>query len=200
MAENLLTPEFRVSFANVFRPQKNKEDPEAQPKYGLTHLFLHPSEMSPAYKKEYDEFLAKLKKQMSEVAFEKWGEKAKTMKLRTPFHDQGEKSYDGYIEGAMYFNSTSKQKPGLIDGRKNNEDIIEEKDFYSGCYARAKIRAFAYGGPGTKYAPGVGIGLQHVQKTRDGEPLGGRTRPQDEFEPVSDAAVSESKSAEDIFG
>ncbi len=200
MAENLLTPEFRTSFVNVFRPQKmNKDDADKKPKYGITPLFPHPSKMAPAYKKEYDDFLARAKKALSDAAFAKWGDKAKTMKLKTPFRDQGEKDYDGYEEGALFFNATSTQKPGLIDA--DNNDIIEEKDFYSGCYARCTLRAYAYGGPGTPYSPGVALGLQNIQKLRDGEPLGGnRVKAQDEFAPVTGAGdAGEAGSVDSLF-
>jgi hypothetical protein len=68
-------------------------------------------------------------------------------------------------------------------------DIIEEKDFYSGCFARATVRAFAYSNKGNN---GVAFGLQNIQKLRDGDPLGGRTRPSDDFQAVGDAGDSSS--------
>jgi hypothetical protein len=45
-------------------------------------------------------------------------------------------------------------------------------------YGRASIRFFAYHTAGKK---GIGAGLCNVQKTRDGELLGGRSTPHEDF-------------------
>lgn len=175
MAENVITPEFRVSFPYVFRPQKPMEEGK-DPKYSITMLFPKGADLS------------KLKAAAKEAAVEKWGaDQSKWPKnLRLPFRDQGEKELDGYEAGAIFVTATSKQKPGLVNAR--NEDIINDSDFYAGCYARASVRAFAYDKAGNR---GVAFGLQNIQKLRDGDPLGGRTRPQDDFEPVADAELGE---------
>ena len=177
MAENIMTPEFRVSFPNVFRPQKPLKDGD-EPKYGMTMLFPKGADLS------------KLKAAAKEAIKEKWGDKP-PKNLRSPFRDQGEKEFDGYEDGAIFITATSKQKPGLVDA--SVQPIIDESEFYPGCYARATIRAFAYDKAGNR---GVAFGLQNVQKTRDGDPLGGRTRPENDFEPV---AAEEGGSDDDIF-
>lgn len=171
MADNVLTPEFRVSFPYVFRPQKALEAGK-EPKYSVTMLF------------KKGENLSALKAAAKKVAVEKWGEdQSKWPKnLRLPFRDQGEKEFAGYEAGAIFITATSKQRPGLVDA--NVQDILDESQFYAGCYARATIRAFAYDQAGNR---GVAFGLQNVQKLRDGEPLGGRSRPQDDFEPIEGA-------------
>ena len=96
--------------------------------------------------------------------------------LRSPFRDQGDRELEGYVEGCVFINASSLQKPGLVD--RQRQDIIDETEFYPGCYARATLRAFAYDNNGNK---GVAFGLNNVQKLRDGDPLGGRTRAQDDF-------------------
>lgn len=169
---NILTPEFRASFVYAFRPQASLEEGK-EPKYSVTMLF----------KKGAD--LTALKKVAHQAAVEKWGDKIPP-NLYSPFRDQGEKDYDGYEAGAIFLTATSKQKPGVVD--QNVQDIINEADFYSGCWARATVRAFAYGGAGTKFKAGVGFGLQNIQKLRDDKPLGGRTRATDDFAPVEMAA------------
>jgi len=165
----VITPTFRVSFPNVFRPAKPMAGSTQEPKYGLTMLFSK------------DDDISALKKAAEDACAEKWGaDKSKWPKnLRSPFRDQGEKDYEGYEEGAVFVNATSKQRPGLVDANMN--DIIDESEFYAGCYARASINAFAYDTAGNR---GVAFGLNNVQKLKDGEPLGGRTRPEDDFEPV----------------
>lgn len=166
MVDKVITPEFRVSFPNVFRPAKSMQ-PNSEPKYGLAMLFPKGADLSA------------LKKAAAEAVKEKWGD-APPKNLRSPFRDQGEKEFEGYEEGAIFISATSKQKPGLVDG--GNQDIIDESEFYAGCYARASVRAFAYDQSGNR---GVAFGLQNVQKLRDGDPLGGRSKPQDDFEPVA---------------
>lgn len=181
-SENIMTPEFRASFVNVFKPYKNPTNPTGEAKYSLACLFPHPSKMDSKYKKEYEAFVTKIKKAVEDAIEAKWGKK-RPSNLRLPFRDQGEKSYDGYVEGAVWFTASSKNKPGLVDQRNN--DIIDETEFYSGCYARATLRVYAYSNSGNN---GVGIGLQNVQKLRDGDPLSGRLKAQDEFEPVASTA------------
>lgn len=179
---NIISPEFRVSFPNVFRPQAMKGS-NNEPKYGITMLF------------KKGENLAALEKAVLDCATEALGaDRSKWPKgLRSPFRDQGERDYEGYEQGAVFVNATSKQRPGLVDA--NVQDIIEERQFYAGCYARASLRAFYYDSSGNK---GVGFGVQNIQKTRDGEPLGGRTTPEQDFGPVQGANTS--NGAGGIFG
>ena len=165
MADTIMTPEFRVSFPAVFKPrvQQNDDGSPGTPKYGVTMLFAKDADLS------------KLKAAAQEAVKEKWGDKP-PKSLRSPFRDQGEKEHEGYVEGAVFVSASSKQKPGLVD--RQRQDIIDETEFYAGCYARATVRAFAYDKKGNK---GVAFGLNNVQKLRDGDPLGGRTRAQDDF-------------------
>ena len=164
MADTIMTPEFRVSFPAVFKPRSATNDGDAgTPKYGITMLFAKNADLS------------KLKAAAQAAAKEKWGDKI-PKNLRSPFRDQGEKELEGYVEGCVFITATSLQKPGLVD--RNREDIIDETEFYAGCYARATVRAFAYDKKGNK---GVAFGLNNIQKLRDGEPLSGRTRAQDDF-------------------
>ena len=167
--QNVMTPKFRASFANVFRPGKAMEDGQ-EPKYGVMMLF------------DKDADLSALKAAAQQAVVDEWGaDKAKWPKnLRSPFRDQGEKDGEAFVAGAMFVTATSKQKPGLVDQR--NQPIIDESEFFSGCYARATVRAFAYDKAGNR---GVAFGLQNVQKLADGEPLGGaRVAAEKEFEPV----------------
>lgn len=176
--EKLITPEFRVSFANVFRPQAPLPGsrPDAKPKYGLTMLFAPGADLS------------RLKAAAAAAAQEKFGKRlqdpAFAAKLRSPFRDQGEKTFEGYVKGAIFINATSQQRPGLVDAQV--QPIIEESQFYSGCYAIASVNAFAYEQLGNV---GVAFGVNNIQKVRDGEPLGGRTRPEADFKPVAPAAT-----------
>jgi len=165
-----MTPEFRVSYPFIFRPGA-PIDPGQEPKYSVAMLFAPKADLSV------------LKAAVKAATVEKWGaDQARWPKnLRSPFRDQGEKDdKQGYVRGAIFVVATSKQRPGLVDS--NVQDIVEERQFYAGCYARATVRPFAYDQAGNR---GVAFGLQNIQKLREGEPLGGRSSPQADFEPVA---------------
>lgn len=182
MAENVMTPKFRVSFPDVFRP--GKADDGGKQKYGITMLF------------EKGADLTALKQEALRAGTEKWGpDQTKWPKgWRNPFKNQGDKDYDGYVPGAFCITAKSNQKPGLVNTR--NEDIIDESEFYAGCYARATVRAFAY----ENKAKGIAFGLQNIQKLADGEPFSGRVKAQDDFEPVAPEEGEPVGSAADLFG
>ena len=76
----------------------------------------------------------------------------------------------------MLFRSNSAQKPGVVDADLNA--ILDQSEFYSGCYGRASISFFAYNSNGSK---GIGCGLNNVQKLDDGEKLGGAASATEDF-------------------
>lgn len=179
-----LTPEFRASYVYIVRPNKPMQ-PGQEPKYSITMLFALGTDLS------------SLMKLAEACVIAKFGEdKTKWPKgMRNPFRNQKEKDKEGYVPGAIFVTATSATQPGLVDG--NLQDIIEEKDFYSGCYARAQVTAFYYDKAGNK---GVSFGLNHIQKLKDGPPLSGRGIPQDAFTPVEGAPALAPVSAASIFG
>jgi hypothetical protein len=182
---NIITPKFRASYANVFTPQPAKQ-PDGTPKMKNGTQVMEYSIMA-LFAKDAD--LSALKAAAAAAVKEKWGDNA-PKKLRSPFRTEKEDGSlpDGLEEGAIFMNFKTTMKPGLIDA--SNQDIIDPVDFYRGCFARASVRAYAYGGPGTSFTPGVAFGLQNLQKLADGEPLGGqRVKPQNEFEPVAGATA-----------
>lgn len=174
-SKNILTPEFRVSFPHVFAPQEPM-NPGNKPKYSIAMLFAK------------GEDLSKLKAAAEKAAKDKWGDEIPSP-LKTPFRDQGEREYDGYEAGAIVVSATNTTKPGVVNDQV--EKIIDESEFYAGCYAQATVVASAYGGKGTKIAPGVNFYLQNIQKIRDGESLAGRMKPEDEFAAVAGAGNTE---------
>ena len=63
-----------------------------------------------------------------------------------------------------------------MDAARN--PIIEHSEVYSGVYGRASINFYAFNSNGNK---GIACGLNNLQKISDGEPLGGKTRAEDDF-------------------
>ena len=67
----------------------------------------------------------------------------------------------------LFLNANSNTKPGIVD--KDLNEILDPEEVYSGCWGRASINFFAYDSNGNR---GVGVGLNNIQKLRDGERLG----------------------------
>src|SRR5258708_5692161 len=160
----LNTPEFRVSYPNVFKARKNELSGEDE--YSVVALFPK------------DANLTALKNAAAQTLIDKFGtDQTKWPKgLRNPFRDQGEREKDGKLPegleaGAIFINLKAKQRPGVVD--QNVNEIVEERDFYAGCYAIASVRPYYYDKKGNK---GIAFGLNNIQKRRDGDPLGSRTR------------------------
>lgn len=184
------TPDFRAAFPNVFRARKN--DLNGKDEYSITALFPAGADLT-ALKKAAQEALAK-----------KFGSDQKKwpQNLRTPFRDQGdrEKTNDegkkvlpqGYEKGSIYITLRSTQKPGVVD--QNVQTIIDESEFYGGCWAKASVSAYAYDQKGNR---GVSFGLGNIQKVKDGDAFGNRTKPEDDFKPVANADNTES--AADLY-
>lgn len=90
--------------------------------------------------------------------------------LKTPLRDGDEDRPDDEAYANSYFiNATSNTKPGVVT--RDLEPITDEEEFYSGCYGRASLTFYAFNANGNR---GIAAGLNHVQKTSDGEHLGGR--------------------------
>jgi hypothetical protein len=95
--------------------------------------------------------------------------------------EEGDLEKNPEYEGHMFMSISSKTRPGLVD--KDLNQIMSADDIYSGVYARVSMNAFPYNFKGKK---GISFGLNHVQKVRDGDFLGGRSRAEDDFEPLAD--------------
>ena len=97
--------------------------------------------------------------------------------MKLPLRDgDAERPDDEVYAGHYFVNANCKQQPGLV--YKNGQKIIDSTDLYSGCYGHASINFFAFNNNGNK---GIACGLNHLMKTRDGEPLGGRSKAEDDF-------------------
>lgn len=169
------TPTGRVSFPAVFVPNAMKDDDGNEgkdKKFNVTLLFPPGTD------------LTEMKKAAEAAAFEKWGEKARSMRLRTPFRDGGEKEHlEGYEAGMTFVRFSTKSRPHVVDQQKRAIEA-ESGAFYAGCHARVTYTVFAYSKKGNS---GVSFGLVNVQKVRDDEPFSGcSSDPDDDFEEVAD--------------
>ena len=97
--------------------------------------------------------------------------------LKTPLRDgDAERPDDEAYADSYFVNANSGTAPGIVDADRN--PIIDRSEVYSGVYGRASINFYAFNSNGNK---GIACGLNNLQKIRDGEPLGGKTRAEDDF-------------------
>ena len=97
--------------------------------------------------------------------------------LKTPLRDgDTERPDDPAYANAYFLNANSATAPGVVDADRN--EILNRSEVYSGVYGRASVNFYAFNSNGNK---GIACGLNNLQKIRDGEPLGGKSRAEDDF-------------------
>ena len=97
--------------------------------------------------------------------------------IKNPLRDGDvERPDDAAYQDSYFINANSATAPGIVDAARN--PIIEHSEVYSGVYGRASINFYAFNSNGNR---GIACGLNNLQKVSDGEPLGGKTRAEDDF-------------------
>ncbi len=157
----VLTPVGEALWPSVFKPSPTSNDSDAKEAFQLSIMYPHDDE----------DKLDDLKEAIEKVAVAKWGKKAaaklKSGQLRSPIRDGDEADQD-YLEGHYYIKAKSDDRPEVVD--EDLDDIINTKEFYGGCECRMDVWVYAYEKSGNK---GVGLILNNVQKTGEGERKGG---------------------------
>lgn len=106
--------------------------------------------------------------------------------LKLPLRDgDKERKGDPAYAGCMFINANSSSAPGIVDADCN--PILDRSEVYSGVYGRASINLYAFNSNGNK---GIACGLNNLQKIRDGEPMGSRSRAEDDFDTDDDDFLS----------
>lgn len=154
----------RFSYANVWKPRKNDDGKE---KYSVS-LLIDKSDKKT--KKKIDRAI--------QAAIDAGTSVFKGKKnIKKPLRDgDKDREGDGAYEGMYFLNANSDTQPGILNSQK--EEILDQKEFYSGCHGFASITFFAYNQKGNV---GIGVGLNHLMKSKDGEPLNGRGSAEDDF-------------------
>ena len=102
--------------------------------------------------------------------------------LKTPLRDgDAERPDDEAYADSYFINANSGTAPGIVDA--DRQPILDRSEVYSGVYGRASINFYAFNSNGNK---GIACGLNNLQKIRDGEPLGGKSRAEDDFDTEED--------------
>jgi hypothetical protein len=153
----------RVSYAHVFEPRAMAGEEDGKKKYSVALLIP-----------KSDTLMVKRIRKCIDAAIEegkskKWNGKIPAS-LRKPLRDgDAERPENPEYEGCWFLSATSDRKPGVID--RDGTELTSDDEFYSGCFARFIVNFFPYAAAGNK---GVGCGLNHLQKAKDGERLSGR--------------------------
>lgn len=169
------TGKVRLSYAHLFEPHAIDGN---EPKYSVSVII-------PKSDKETLQAIKEAVNEAKEQGKGKWGGKIPA-NIKTPLRDgdidrEGDEAY----VGCYFLNANSKNKPEVVD--INVQPILDATEVYSGCYARLTLNFYAYNANGNK---GIAAGLGNIQKLADGEPLGGFTRAEDDFEAIESAEDS----------
>ena len=101
--------------------------------------------------------------------------------LKLPLRDGDLERDDEAYKGAYFVNANSTTAPQIVD--RSVQPILDRAEVYSGCYARVSVNFYAFNSNGNR---GIACGLNNLQKIRDGEPLGGKPRAEDDFATADD--------------
>lgn len=102
--------------------------------------------------------------------------------LKTPLRDgDAERPDDPAYANAYFMNANNNSAPGIVDA--DCQPILERSEIYSGVYGRASVNFYAFNTNGNK---GIACSLNNLQKIRDGEHLGGKSSPEEDFDTYDD--------------
>lgn len=157
----------RFSYLHCWEPNSVND---GDPKYSVSAIVS----------KEDTKTVAAIKaavEQAKKDAISKWGGKIPA-NLKVPLRDGDiDRPDDEAYKNCYFFNANSKQAPQIVDSKV--QPIIDQNEVYSGCYGRISVTFYGYNSNGNR---GIAAGLGNIQKLKDGEALGGRTRASDDFD------------------
>lgn len=167
--EALITPVFRVSFNHLWKPSKNDDGSEV---YSVTGIF-DPKDPDVAAGIKVMSAL------VNDKIVEKW--KGKKAGVKMPFRKGTAEEYDldkyPEYEGMVIATFRSYGRPvGVVNTKK--QSILDQEDFYSGCFAIASYSIFTYD---RKDSKGVSFGLHNVMKVKNGEHLVAQHKAENDF-------------------
>lgn len=172
-AAHVVLRNVRLSYTHLDKPYASQ--PGQEPKYSAT--ILVPKQPGDN-KARMDAAIAAA----TQKAIEKYG-KAFPATPKVSVHDgDGTRPSDGQpfgeeCKGCWVFTASSKQPVTVVD--LNLQPVLDATQIYSGMYANVGVSFFGYNAPQNK---GIGVALDNVQKTADGEALGGqRASAEDDF-------------------
>lgn len=163
----------RLSYANIFEPKAFEGQ---DPKYSVSLIISKDDKETIAVVQEA------IKNALEQGKEKYWSGKV-PKGLKTPLRDGDEDRDDEAYANSYFINANSKDAPqvvGLEKDKATGRPIpLGSDDVYSGCYANVSINFYPY----NNVSKGIAAGLGNIQKSDDGEPLGGnRAKAEDEFD------------------
>lgn len=157
----------RLSYLNVWEPKSiNGSDP----KYSVSVII-------PKSDKKTLNAIMKAIEAAKEEGTTKLGGKVPA-NLKTPLRDGDvDRPDDPNYAGCYFINANSWDAPQVVDSKVQR--ILDRSEVYSGCYGKVSLNMYIFNVNGNR---GVAAGLGNIQKLKDGEPLGGKSRAEDDFE------------------
>lgn len=156
----MVTGKCLASYANILKPRA--ATPGGDEKYSVT------LGMPKTDAESYNKLLACVEAAKQEGVATKWGGAMPKGQIPMTIYDGDREDANPEMAGCWEIRCSSVRKPGCIDLAGN--EILDPMEVYSGCYVRAAINVYPYNFNGKK---GISVGLNHIQKVADGEPLGG---------------------------
>ena len=165
MSTQITTGKVRFSYVNLFSPRASTQD-GVPGKYGVTLLIPKSDQFT----------IEKIKAAIIEakLSYEAKNAGKKLPKtLKTSLHDgDGERPTGGEFgpecKGCYVITVNSNTPPIVVDA--NKQQILDQREVYSGCYGRAVINFYVYNTNGNI---GVTAGVNGIMKLHDGDPLSG---------------------------
>lgn len=155
----VITGKVRFSYCHVWEPSAIEEGQDK--KYSVSIIIPKKDKATLAKINEVVEAL--------KVEFKTKNGGKLPIKFKTPLRDGDEdRPDDEAYANAFFLNASSKTRPGIVD--ESASAIMDQDEFYSGCYGRASLNFYSYNKAGNV---GVACGLNNLQKLQDGERLGG---------------------------
>ena len=162
----------RISFANIFEP-KSINGSEA--KYSVSCLIPKTD------KKTLLAIHKAIEAAKEDGKTRKWSGKIPP-NLKMPLRDGDiDRPDDENYQEHFFLNATSKDAPQVVD--RHVQPILYPMMVYSGCYCNVSVNFYAFNSNGNR---GIACGLNNLQKISDGEPLGGKSRAEDDFSTEDD--------------
>ena len=164
-------PETRWSYVNVWEPKSLNNGPE---RYSISLIIPKTDKetidaVNAATAAAHENGAAKLRGNGRSVP--------PLSAIKTPLRDGDvERPDDEAYANSYFLNANATNPPGIVDA--NCKPIMDRSEVYSGCYGRASITFYAFNSNGNR---GIAVGLNNLQKIRNGEPLDGHTRAEDDL-------------------
>lgn len=196
------SPVMRISYPQVFTPKAFQAG--QTPRYGVVILIDKKD-------KEQMAFMRLLHADAAAVLAVKWPNPETRPRIPLTGHDKSVfkdgdtalnnqgipvKERNPEYTGHYFVRAGSTQKPIVVD--RNRNEIRDPNEIYGGCYCKVNVNAYTFDQALNK---GVTLGLNGIQKIRDGEAFGGGKPPLDEmFEAEAGGAEDAANYADPFAG